>query len=92
MRSCCLARSRASRSRCAARRNESARPRTEAKEKNGAGWSGLHAPWAVRGRRLRQALEQRVHGGFEAIFPFDGARCRDMAERVVAGLQALGKL
>ena len=43
-------------------------------------------------RSLRQALERRVHGGFEAIFPFDGARCRDMAERVVTGLQARGAL
>ncbi len=33
-------------------------------------------------RRLRQALEQHVHGGFDAIFPFDGARCRDMADRM----------
>ncbi|WP_347310980.1 RNA polymerase sigma factor [Defluviimonas sp. SAOS-178_SWC] len=41
-------------------------------------------------RRLRQALERQVQGGFEAIFPFDGARCRDMADRVVSGLQARG--
>lgn len=37
-------------------------------------------------RRLRAALERRVQGGFEAIFPFDGARCAGMADRVVAGL------
>ena len=41
-------------------------------------------------RRLRQSLEQQVQGGFDAIFPFDGARCRGMADRVVAGLQARG--
>ncbi len=37
-------------------------------------------------RRLRTALEERIHGGFDAIFPFDGARCAGMADRVVAGL------
>lgn len=38
-------------------------------------------------RRLRAALEERIHGGFDAIFPFDGARCADMADRVLAGLR-----
>lgn len=38
-------------------------------------------------RRLRQALERQVHGGFDAIFPFDGARCRAMADRVAAELK-----
>jgi RNA polymerase sigma-70 factor (ECF subfamily) len=37
-------------------------------------------------RRLRIALEERIQGGFDAIFPFDGARCADMADRVVAEL------
>lgn len=37
-------------------------------------------------RRLRIALEERIQGGFNAIFPFDGARCADMADRVVAEL------
>ncbi|NUH64917.1 RNA polymerase sigma factor [Sulfitobacter sp. S0837] len=37
-------------------------------------------------RRLRTTLEERIHGGFDAIFPFDGARCAGMADRVVAGL------
>ncbi|MCB2140279.1 MAG: RNA polymerase sigma factor [Rhodobacteraceae bacterium] len=42
-----------------------------------------------RARRwLRTDLERRVKGGFDAIFPFDGARCANMAERVV---QELGK-
>jgi RNA polymerase sigma-70 factor (ECF subfamily) len=40
-------------------------------------------------RRLRVTLERHVRGGFEAIFPFDGARCAAMADRVVA---ALGRL
>ncbi|MCX7560213.1 RNA polymerase sigma factor [Sulfitobacter sp. F26204] len=39
-------------------------------------------------RRLRSALEDRIQGGFEAIFPFDGARCANMADRVVASLKA----
>lgn len=43
-------------------------------------------------RRLRNALEKRIHGGFDAIFPFDGARCVGMADRVVAGLKASGHL
>lgn len=37
-------------------------------------------------RRLRGAIQDRIHGGFDAIFPFDGARCVGMADRVVAGL------
>jgi RNA polymerase sigma-70 factor (ECF subfamily) len=40
-------------------------------------------------RRLRAALERRVRGGFEAIFPFDGARCAAMTDRVVAALRRL---
>ena len=43
-------------------------------------------------RRLRAALEARLHGGFEAVFPFDGARCARMAERVVGRLKAGGRL
>lgn len=39
-------------------------------------------------RRLRAAVEDRIQGGFDAIFPFDGARCADMADRVIAGLEA----
>lgn len=43
-------------------------------------------------RRLRLATEAQVRGGFDAIFPFDGARCANMAERVVAALKARGRL
>ncbi|PVH29155.1 RNA polymerase sigma factor [Pararhodobacter oceanensis] len=43
-------------------------------------------------RRLRQSLEARLKGGFEAIFPFDGARCACMADRVVAALQNTKRL
>lgn len=43
-------------------------------------------------RRLRIALERRVRGGFDAIFPFGGVRCAGMADRVVARLKAEGRL
>lgn len=43
-------------------------------------------------RRLRSAVERRIHGGFEAIFPFDGARCAGMADCVCAGLRMRCKL
>jgi RNA polymerase sigma-70 factor, ECF subfamily len=38
-------------------------------------------------RHLRAVLEARMRGGFEAVFPFDGARCTGMADRVVAALR-----
>lgn len=38
-------------------------------------------------RRLRAALEARLRGGFETVFPFDGVRCARMADRVVGGLK-----
>ena len=38
-------------------------------------------------RRLRSALEDRIQGGFDVIFPFDGARCAGMADQVVAALK-----
>jgi RNA polymerase sigma-70 factor (ECF subfamily) len=37
--------------------------------------------------RLRGLLEARLQGGFEAVFPFDGARCAHIAERVVKVLR-----
>ncbi|MRX50008.1 RNA polymerase sigma factor [Paracoccus sp. S-4012] len=43
-------------------------------------------------RLLRTTLEARLQGGFAAVFPFDGARCAGMADRVVAGLRAGGRL
>lgn len=46
-----------------------------------------------RARRwLREDMERRVKGGFDAIFPFDGARCANMAERVVLDLKKQGDL
>lgn len=43
-------------------------------------------------KRLRAGLEARLMGGFEAIFPFDGARCAHMADRVVARLRQTGQI
>ena len=43
-------------------------------------------------RDLRAALEAQLQGGFEAVFPFDGARCAGMAEKVVRRLRAGGHL
>ena len=38
-----------------------------------------------RARRLMRAtLERRLSAGFTEVFPFDGARCERMADRVVA--------
>ena len=37
-------------------------------------------------RRLRALLEERLRGGFDSVFPFDGARCAGMADRVVSSL------
>lgn len=36
--------------------------------------------------RLRRSIERRLSGGFDAIFPFGGARCAAMADRVVAAI------
>ena len=43
-------------------------------------------------RRLRKVLEQRLQGGFDAVFPFEGARCAGMADRVVGRLKADGRM
>lgn len=37
-------------------------------------------------RLLRAALLERLGGGFGDLYPFDGARCAEMADRVVARL------
>lgn len=41
---------------------------------------------------LRLDLERRIKGGFNSIFPFDGLRCANMAERVVQDLSEQGYL
>ncbi len=38
-------------------------------------------------KRLRAEFHARLMGGFDAIFPFDGARCTHMADRVIANLE-----
>ena len=43
-------------------------------------------------RRLRTALEARLNGGFDSIFPFDGARCANMADRVIDQLRRAGQM
>ena len=44
-----------------------------------------------RARRLmRTAIERELAGTFSALFPFDGARCAGMADRVVAALKERG--
>ncbi len=43
-------------------------------------------------KRLRAELETQLSGGFEAVFPFDGARCAHMADRVVTRLKRAGHL
>lgn len=41
-----------------------------------------------RARKLmREAIEKELTGAFAALFPFDGARCADMADRVVAAIR-----
>ncbi len=43
-------------------------------------------------RKLRVELSARLRGGFEAAFPFDGARCAGMADRIAADLKGQGHL
>ncbi|MBD8064960.1 RNA polymerase sigma factor [Devosia sp. PTR5] len=38
-------------------------------------------------RLLRIAIEQQAKGSFAALFPFDGARCVSMADRVIEALR-----
>jgi len=42
-------------------------------------------------RLLRTAIEQQARGSFASLFPFDGARCVSMADRVLQQLSAHGK-
>lgn len=38
-------------------------------------------------RQIRNAIEKRLSADFAGVFPFDGARCADMADRVVERLR-----
>ncbi|MGG7576783.1 RNA polymerase sigma factor [Rhizobium sp. Nf11,1] len=41
-----------------------------------------------RARKLmRQSIEKQLSGAFSALFPFDGARCASMGDRVIATLR-----
>ncbi|NNG68350.1 RNA polymerase sigma factor [Rhizobium laguerreae] len=37
-------------------------------------------------KMMRQSIERKLSGAFSALFPFDGARCAYMADRVIAAL------
>lgn len=39
-------------------------------------------------RRLRDEIRQHLASEFSGVFPFDGARCAHMADRVIAALRA----
>jgi RNA polymerase sigma-70 factor (ECF subfamily) len=43
-------------------------------------------------RMLRAMIEERLHLELSALFPFDGERCVNMADRVVADLRRLGNI
>jgi RNA polymerase sigma-70 factor (ECF subfamily) len=44
-----------------------------------------------RARRLmRSAIEKELSGAFLEVFPFDGSRCAQMADRVMERLRQLG--
>ncbi|MBY5812544.1 RNA polymerase sigma factor [Rhizobium leguminosarum] len=38
-------------------------------------------------KMMRQSIEKQLSGAFSALFPFDGARCAFMADRVIAALR-----
>ncbi len=42
-------------------------------------------------RRLRDEVRQNLASEFSGVFPFDGARCAHMADRVIAALRAAQK-
>ncbi|MBY5359984.1 RNA polymerase sigma factor [Rhizobium leguminosarum] len=37
-------------------------------------------------KMMRQSIQKKLSGAFSALFPFDGARCAYMADRVIAAL------
>ncbi|PWE17175.1 RNA polymerase sigma factor [Marinicauda salina] len=46
-----------------------------------------------RARRLiREAIDGSLEAGFSGLYPFDGARCANLADRVVAALRTEGRL
>lgn len=43
-------------------------------------------------RMMRHSIEKQLSGAFHALFPFDGARCASMADRVIAVLRDADQL
>jgi len=41
---------------------------------------------------MREAIANQLSGTFGTLFPFDGARCAHMADRVVGQLRTAGAL
>ena len=39
-------------------------------------------------RMMRLSIEKQLSGAFRALFPFDGARCASMGDRVIAALRS----
>ena len=42
--------------------------------------------------RLRASLEKQLKGGFETVFPFDGAKCSRMTHSVIELIKNAGHL
>ncbi|AVA25200.1 MULTISPECIES: RNA polymerase sigma factor [unclassified Rhizobium] len=40
-------------------------------------------------KMMRLSIEKQFSGAFSALFPFDGARCADMADRVITALRTI---
>ncbi|MBB4570948.1 RNA polymerase sigma factor [Rhizobium leucaenae] len=40
-------------------------------------------------KMMRLSIEKQFSGAFSALFPFDGARCADMADRVITALRMM---
>ena len=43
-------------------------------------------------RMMRASIEKKLSGAFSALFPFDGARCATMADRVVLALRKINQI
>lgn len=60
--------------------------------KEAASYLGIKAETAKtrlhRARKMmRQSIEKQLSGALSALFPFDGARCASMGDRIVAALR-----
>ena len=43
-------------------------------------------------RMMRASIEKKLSGAFSALFPFDGARCTSMADRVIQALRSVSRV